>query len=231
LHSIRLPYQLELIDGSAFAQSGIAAILVDEQNRNFTVCDTFLLDFDRISVIRYFGFESEVSIPGSIQQLACGCFSYCNLLSQVSFDPAGQISLFDERAFTYSSLEAICIPASVEVIGSNCFEHCQRLSSVIFEAGSNLSVIREYGFSNCSSLTAICIPASVESLCDKCFAYCAQLASVVFERDSQLSAIDPSSFGACGSLTSLCIPVSIVVVCERDLFQLLRWGYLTLEVV
>jgi hypothetical protein len=51
-----------MIDGSTFSLTRVSKITVEEGNRHFQVSGDFLLDFEGISVIRYFGCDAHVKL-------------------------------------------------------------------------------------------------------------------------------------------------------------------------
>jgi hypothetical protein len=85
-----------MIDGSAFANSGISAITIEEGNHRFRVSGDFLLDFEGITFIRYFGFDSNVQLDRDIEILGSGCFCHCRWLSSLGLESGSQPSRFQK---------------------------------------------------------------------------------------------------------------------------------------
>jgi hypothetical protein len=159
LLAICIPASVWELTAMSLARSRIESITVDHENRFFKVCNCFLVDFAGTCLLRYFGKEGEVTIGEDIVGISRGCFSYCDSISSVRFEPGCQITALSESAFECSSLESICIPASVLTIATDCFRTCLRLSAVTFEAGSQASKIGDSAFAECPSLRAIRLPA------------------------------------------------------------------------
>jgi hypothetical protein len=86
LKSICIPASVQMIDGSAFIDSGISKITIAEGNSYFSVRDDFLLDFEGIAVLRYFGQSSDVRILSHIQTLCSRCFIFCQSLYTLRFE-------------------------------------------------------------------------------------------------------------------------------------------------
>jgi hypothetical protein len=55
LTSFHIPSLLERIDDSAFESADIAKMTIDQNNRYFSVYPSFLLDFEGVSILHYFG--------------------------------------------------------------------------------------------------------------------------------------------------------------------------------
>jgi hypothetical protein len=209
--SICLPASLEKIDGSAFAESSISGIRVEDGNRHLRLSGNFLLDFEGTSVIRYLGCDSSVSLSCEIEILTGGSFYCCRSLCSLEFESGSKLIGIEANAlYTCESLKSICLPASVEFVGEGSFWNCTSLSSFTFESGSEsqLTRIESYALSCCSSLRSICLPASVESLGERSFMRCESLSSLTFESGSKLSRIERLAFDCCFKLKSIVIPRS-----------------------
>jgi hypothetical protein len=155
LRSICLPASLEMIDGSVFFCSRVSSVTIEEGNCHLRVSGDFLLDVNRLSILRYFGSDSNVNLNFELEPLSSGCSCLFN----------SRLQRIASKAFSWcSSLQSICIPYSVELLGEHCFEGCGSLSTVTFESGSKLTRIEQYAFSGCSSLRSISLPASLEMI-------------------------------------------------------------------
>jgi hypothetical protein len=165
LKSICLPASLQMLDGSALARTGISRITLEEGHRHFRISGNFLLDFDGISVIRYFGSDRKVTLSNNITALNTGCFHSCGFLCSLIFESGSKLARIGDHALSHcSSLTSICLPASVESLGERSFLLCEWLSSLTFESGSKLSRIDSHAFCHCSSLRTISIPCSIKEL-------------------------------------------------------------------
>jgi hypothetical protein len=72
---------------------------IEEGNCSFTVNGNFILDFDGVWIIRYFGESDEVIILPSVRKLSGGCFAYCRTVSSVIFECASKLSCIERSAF------------------------------------------------------------------------------------------------------------------------------------
>jgi hypothetical protein len=77
-------------------------------------------------------------IASSYEVISEGCFSECESLVSVAFDPDRKVSRFEGDAFPESGLTSIHIPSSAEVICEGCFSECKSLASVTGDASSKL---------------------------------------------------------------------------------------------
>jgi hypothetical protein len=74
LKSLCLPASLQEINSSALADTNISKLSVSEGNSHFRVCDDFLLDFAGVSILHYFGSDSNVTVNRTIEVLGAYCF-------------------------------------------------------------------------------------------------------------------------------------------------------------
>jgi hypothetical protein len=137
LASFHIPSSLASIHGSAFEGAGVYEITIDSDNRHFSVCRRYLLDFEGVSIILYLGGGDEVTIPKRIRRLCCCCF-WSGWFSDVIFEPTAELLVIEENAFHGSRLHTISIPKSVTSLMSRCFSQCDHLNFLSFEADSNL---------------------------------------------------------------------------------------------
>jgi hypothetical protein len=211
LKSICLPASVTEIGGGAFSKSGICEISLEADNRHFVVFDDFLMDFERICVIQYFGRESDLIIPSNVEILRTYSFAFVRSLRTVKFSPGSKLRSIEASAFENCvSLRSLSIPASVTMIGRRCFAGpLSSLSVVEFEAGSKLRQIDEGAFAGCLCLKSIIVPSSVQTLGRECFKGCRVLETVKFFPDSELVRLEPFAFLDCSSLSSLFIPASV----------------------
>jgi hypothetical protein len=192
LKSISLPASLSVIDGSAFLNSSIENIVVDDANPNYFVSGRFLIRIDGMTLIRYFG---------DGEDLKADC------LFDLGLGRIGRYAFYD-----CSALKSICIPSSIEILDKRCFSYCSSLSQVIFESGSKLTQIRGRVFIGCSSLTSICVPANVEHIFKECFFLCTSLIEASTELGSELARIAPMAFSCCRQLRSFVIPAQLEII-------------------
>jgi hypothetical protein len=163
----------------------IDRISVDPGNRHFRISGDFLVDFDGISVIRYFGTDSTLRLSRGIQILSTGCFYGCTFLRSLSFESESKLTRIEAHAFSNCfTLESILLPPSVEFLGEASFSSCNSLSSFAFESGSELTQIEAQALYGCSSLKSICLPASLQMIDGSAFA-CTDISRITVEEGNR----------------------------------------------
>jgi hypothetical protein len=187
LKSISLPASLSVISGISFAGSWIETVLVDESNPHYFVSGDFLVAFDGMRLIRYFGHSETVSIDRSFEAIGRSCFADNRCLLTIAFEADSRLTQFGVCAFSQcSALTSICVPAQVEHISEFCFIDCLSLREVTFEQGSKLSRIDRGAFMNCHSLRLFVVPGQLEILGLSVFVDCKSLSQLRFEIPSRL---------------------------------------------
>jgi hypothetical protein len=127
----------------------------------FAIISDFLLDSLNTKLIRYFGTESNIFIPRSIQTLCSSCFSCRNSLSSISFETDSELTRIESKSFDYCcSLKSITIPRHVQILCSSYFTNCNSLSSISFETDSELTHIEARALET-TSLSLAVLPVSV----------------------------------------------------------------------
>jgi hypothetical protein len=163
LRSIHIPSCVEMIDGSAFANSDICAITVAEGNLHFRVSGEFLLNFDGTSLIRYFGRACHVTVGREIEIVSVGSFASCRRLRILEFECSSKLVRIEPRAMDKCRmLRCICLPRSTSILCDSCFRKCTSLLEVKFDMSSQLSRIEAGSFVGCSSLRSISLPISMK---------------------------------------------------------------------
>jgi hypothetical protein len=210
LKSICLPASLEEAEGQSFCDCGLTRISFEEGNKHFRIVGDFVVDFEGVRIVRYFGRDCEVRIPAGIKRLGIFCFAECDALLSIDFGPDSSVSLIYDGAFREcSKLSSICIPSSVTSLVALCFHYCDALRSVTFGCDSRLQNIGYGVFWSCVSLVSIAIPSSVEVLDAKSFMCCTKLQSITFAPDSKLTRLEALAFFACPALKAFRLPSSV----------------------
>jgi hypothetical protein len=169
LTAFHIPSLLERVNGSAFESSKISDVTVDPMNGHLRFSAPFLMDFEGVCVIRYFGREANVTIPKEIQRLGRCCFQSCSGLRRIFCEANAQLSAIEENAFHGSTLQIIEIPSSVVAIGAKCFSQCERLHLISFAAGSKLSDIGTGVLDEMPEVQRIEIPREILEVCRRGF--------------------------------------------------------------
>jgi hypothetical protein len=220
LKSIVIPGSVRKIHGSAFSHSGITSITVASDSSNFRTDESFLLDSSG-GLIRYFGTESNVTIPRSIVTLRRYCFVECDALRQLLFESESNLVDIEEWVVCdCTNLELIDLPASLVNVHGSAFAQAP-IAKISIDAGNRrlrvigdflvditrARLIRYFG-----SSSEIILSRAVEVIGTYCFASCADLALVSFERGSTLSVIERFAFFGCPLLKSMIIPASVTTI-------------------
>jgi hypothetical protein len=132
-----------MIDGMAFAGSAISGITLADGSRHLQVSGAFLLDSEGITVIRYFGSDSNVAVPRNVQILSPGCFySRCSIHSLI-FEYDSRLTRIEANAFSFCALlKLIQIPRSIRELCKDWALHSS-LRRVIFESALSLRMMIE----------------------------------------------------------------------------------------
>jgi hypothetical protein len=202
----------------SFVGSSFENVVIDESNPHYFVSGDFIVAFDGMRLIRYFGHSENVIICREIQAVGGYCFHQCNSVATVAFEPDSQLTIFGECAFSHcSALKSIRISAQVERISAYSFSQCSSLVEVAFEQGSKLTRIDREAFLDCHSLRSFTVPAQLEILQSDVFTrsnsvsispHRNSLSQLIFEVPSRLTQLHLPM----DDFVSLCIPDSIEVL-------------------
>ncbi|MCX6927871.1 MAG: leucine-rich repeat domain-containing protein [Verrucomicrobia bacterium] len=148
---------------------------------------TYTINNGTISITRYTGSNSVVTIPKAINGL-----------------PVTSIGLFQIRdvlygAFQYSSVTSVTIPDSVMSIEQEVFYSCTSLTNVRIPA--SVTEVWDLAFGYCTSLTNVTIPDSVTSIGANAFFSCSSLANMTIP--GSVTSIGSQGFNSCTSLTGV----------------------------
>jgi hypothetical protein len=212
LQSISLPSSLSMIDCKAFIDSSIERVHIEEANRHYFMSGAFLIAFDGMKLIRYFGYDNTVLFTPQIESVCDYCFADSKVAT-IGFEEGSRVNLIGASAFfNCSRLKSMCIPAAVEFLGESCFDGCAALSQVTFAPGSSLVHIGSHAFERCISLTSICIPAEVRQLPNYCFRDSESFEELTFAPVLKLSRFDNQALSECFSLRLLMIPSEVEIL-------------------
>jgi hypothetical protein len=187
LHTICLPASVSEIDSTAFAKTKLTAITFESGNRHFRVHNHLVLSFDETSVVLYFGKDSNLQIPASIETISANTFSERPFICSVSFGSSSKLRVIGGGGFASClSLSGIHLPASLREVEPWAFACCPRLSSVTFDSNSQLTRISGGVFHGCRALMSFAFPSSIEYVGARCFSDCWNLSRLSFEPPSHL---------------------------------------------
>ena len=132
-------------------------------------------------LVRYFGDQTEVTVPDSVERLEYMCFASGDLRE---IKLGAGLKYIGHGAF-YDNLflaGAIEIPDLVEEIAESAFKDCSNIIEVIL--GSGVSVIGEGAFNNCYRMKSINLPKSLREIGRDAFYLCNGLKTASFEKKS-----------------------------------------------
>jgi hypothetical protein len=187
LESICLPASVAVLDGGAFAWSALRRIEIEAGNPHFRVRGDYLMDAHEKSVIRYFGRDVDLAIPGDVETLGQSSFHGCDWIRSIGTVLPSRLRVIGKDAFEECRLlESVHLPSSLEHLEQGCFSACRRLTMLSFPPDSSLISIGESALSWCSSLTSLCLPSNLRSVGDVCFYGSDSLSNLTFESPSHL---------------------------------------------
>lgn len=181
---IKLPYNLKIIEGSAFAfSSKLKEVVVPQKvvridSAAFKACKKL----------------TKVQLPKKLEKISDWLFAYCPQLKTVTI-PSG-VTQIGEGAFYQSGLTTITIPKKVTRIKAEAFKKCSSLKKVTFKT-NKLTTIEASLFEGCKKLTAITLPGSITKIKKQAFKG-SGLTSITIP--GQVTAIEEEAFANCKGL-------------------------------
>ena len=140
----------------------------------------------------------EISLPGTIINIADGAFQYCNNLQTVKLGEG--ISYVSKQMFNdCTALKYVSLPNSLQNIGSLAFGGCTSLKSL--QLPKALESLGNSAFSGCKSLSNIELPKALSSLGIYVFAGCESLSNI--ELPESLQTIGSNCFNGCYKLSTI----------------------------
>lgn len=117
----------------------------------------------------------EISLPGTIKNIADWTFLNCNNLQTVKLGEG--ISYVSDRMFNNcTALKHVSLPNSLQNIGSLAFGACTSLKSL--QLPKALESLGNSAFSGCESLSNIELPESLQTIGIRCFNGCDNLSTI-----------------------------------------------------
>jgi hypothetical protein len=212
LKSLYIPASVEKISGSGFVTYRRIQIEIESGNPFFRVVGDFVMDSNSQKIVRYFGNDSEIDIPDSVETIGEDSFSNCRSAVHFLFGVNSKLSSIEYRSFTECGLlQSIYIPSLVTQIPDWCFHLCRSLRAVSFASDPHVRAFGSLSFSE-SGLESISLPSTITLLGGACFEGCGRLAIVMFPADSKLVRIESRAFYDCSSLGPICLPSSVEFV-------------------
>ncbi len=168
----------------------------------------YVLDDGTLSVTKYEGSDTEVSVPSEIDGKTVTDISYtfmnCTFLTSVTI-PDSVTKIGSQTFMRCSSLKNVSIPNSVTEIRDRAFNQCASLEKI--SVPDSVKTIEYLAFGNCVSLTDINIPNDIEVIDENIFEGCTALESI--EIPDSVTEISGQAFYRCKSLKNVEIPDSV----------------------
>lgn len=193
LKSVNIPESTTIIDGYAFARTGIKSIKLPSKVNVIDPC-TF---YQCINL-------ENVELPENLKTISLAAFSGCINLKEITL-PSSLIYLGSGAFSSCDKLTNVVIPNSVETIYDSAFKNCSNLENVVLS--KNIEEISDSLFANCSKLKSISIPNSVKTIGSLAFSKCTNLSNVNFNKG--VETISSSAFSECKNLKEITLPTSL----------------------
>lgn len=174
--TVTIPYYIQEIGASAFAESNVIDVIIEDSEENhsrlssisesaFYSCKTLnnMVFPASLKMIGKSAFSeclniTEVSLPNTVSSLGNNAFSGCAGLTVLNLSN-GLTTIGDGVFSKCISLSSVVIPAGIEAIGSSMFADCMVLEEVTIAL--TVKRINDYAFKNCIALEHIVVPDSV----------------------------------------------------------------------
>ena len=202
LRKIRIPASVSSIDESAFFDTGIKNILVDEENSSFRSMEGVLYNRRGTTLILCpEGREGEFTVPDGVTSIRAKAFYCCRELTEVA------------------------IPSSVTTIGLQAFYECTKLEAILV-SNSNSAYCSKDGvlFNKDATQLIACpgnywddvysVPRSVRTIGSYAFASCIYLSEITIP--DSVTSIGDLAFYGCTSLTSIDVDSDNTAYCSRS---------------
>lgn len=153
----------------------------------------------------------EISLPGTIKNIANRTFYNCNNLQTVKLGEGisyVSFGMFDNC----TALKNVSLPNSLQKIGSYAFYGCSKLEHLVIP--STVDSIGNHAFNGCSALQQINIPQGIKKLAD---AVLSGTGIKTLDIPSSVTDIGMAAFSNCESLQSIKLPKGLTVL-EASLF-------------
>ena len=161
LTSITIPKNVEYIgDGFIADCSEIETVIIDNENKWFTVSGNCVIDISEKKIVAGFG---NIVIPsdGSVESIGKKAFAGCRGLSSVVL-PNSVKNIGELAFYSCHNLKEVYLPEGIKEVRSEVFEHCSQLEKVILP--ESLSGISSLAFGGCNLLKCNDFSAEIEAL-------------------------------------------------------------------
>jgi|GEM_PF-6254238 len=214
--SKRIKISVSIILMLTLVFSAVTFTRAESDQRELYYNDDFIyevLSDKTITIHCYIGTDSEVTVPGLIDDLPVVsveslAFYGTNVKKLVISE--GITTLKDEAFFYSSSLETAKLPTTIKTVGQGVFRDCVNLKTVTF--AEDKGVLGKYMFYGCTRLESVNLPKSLENIPVGAFSYCQNLKNVTLPEN--LNTIYDYAFYGSG-LESIALPKSLENIYTR----------------
>lgn len=183
-------------------------------------------------LIKYVGVETQIDdIPNYITIIDEGAFAY-NSMEEITLP--NSLKKINAGAFAYcNNLQRIVIPNNGTYIGEDAFRNCTSLKSVVFQ-GNALNEIGPRAFMGCSALgtdvqnLTLVLPSSLRELGEQAFEGCGSLTKADLS-NTKLTKLNTRTFYGLSSLNEIILPTSLVEIDEEAFGNCITLGRIQLD--
>lgn len=204
--SFTLPKTLATFVDRVFARAYLSAILVEEDNPNFSSWDGFLYNKEKTELLvcpTLMDYEL-IEVPEGTKSIASESFR--EVMTQEIRLPDSVTAICD-YAFMDVSASTITLGNGLKSLGKQAFSWLSSLKSLTLPQG--LETIGDYAFSGCSSLNSLVIPDSVVSIGKSIISSCSSLTDL--QLPSTLKTLPAEIIGG-GAIADLVLPDGLETV-------------------
>jgi hypothetical protein len=179
-----------------------------------------------------------ICIPSSVKRLCEECFSHCEFLSKVAFEPGSVLCCIENKAFfNCPVLSSIHIPANLERFCPFALRGPKLRDISVADGNRHFKVSGHFLLDfEClrldryfGNVPEVLIPNTVNQLNIGCFRACGTVLTVGFESGSRVSCIKEEAFSMCESLQSICFPSCLESIGHHCLFECTSLSTVTFE--
>ncbi len=207
LTSLTLPESVTDFSGYAFRNCGNLKEIIVE-NDDYMNKNGLIYSADgKVLKLCPPGYEGNVAISASVEEIADAAFFYCTKVSGVTL-PKKLKTIGEDGFCGASAITKMTVPNSVKNLGPYAFQYCSSLTELKLPAG--LSAIPNSMCDGCTSLPVIDIPATVTSIGQRAFRNCSEIREL--DLPANLETIGNYAFSGCTNLQQVEIPEGVTTL-------------------
>jgi hypothetical protein len=161
--SFTIPSDVRVIEGSAFAGTGLKSVIVSEGVEEIG------------GSAFYFAYNLEsISLPSTLKTLGSYAFLDCAALKEANIPENTEVGAFVFRNCT--ALTSVTLPSRMDAIPEGLFDSCSALTAITLPEG--ITEIGQFAFNYCLKLSALDIPETVRTIGAYAFRNCQLLKNI-----------------------------------------------------